>query len=129
MIDVRFTEDDEEISFACVLQVFCHVQVGVHPRFKHGDATELAKLGGVRLVVESAGDQYIEVCIARFAWRLPPGRRVDCAKLGTDENSGALFYFAFQIPPFGTNEIARPRSERSECDLVFLVSLLHTGRF
>ena len=43
-----------------------HVQVRVHASFEHGDASQLAELRGVRLVVKGAGDQRIEVGIAGF---------------------------------------------------------------
>ena len=69
-VDVRLAEDDEEIALAGVLQVVGHVQVGVHARLEHGDAAKLVELGGVRIVVEGAGDQHIE-----SRRRLPRGRQ------------------------------------------------------
>ena len=38
-VDVRFAEDDEEVALAGVLEVVGHVQVGVHARLEHRDAT------------------------------------------------------------------------------------------
>ena len=66
-VDVRLAEDDEEVALAGVLEVVGHVQVGVHARLEHGDAAELVELGGVRLVVEGAGDQHIEAGVAGLA--------------------------------------------------------------
>ena len=43
------------------------MQVGVHAGLEHRDAAELVELGGVRIVVEGAGDQNIEVGIASLA--------------------------------------------------------------
>ena len=36
-VDVRLAEDDEQVALARVLQVFGHVEVGVHSRLQHGD--------------------------------------------------------------------------------------------
>src|ERR1035437_11052739 len=47
--DVRLAEDDEEVTFASVLEVLGHVQVGVHAGLEHGDAAQLAELRRVRL--------------------------------------------------------------------------------
>ena len=66
-VDVRLAEDDEQVALAGVLQVVGHVQVGVHARLEHRDAAELVELGGVRLVVEGAGDQHVEAGIAGLA--------------------------------------------------------------
>ena len=130
-VDVRLAEDDEEIALAGVLQVVGHVQVGVHARLEHGDAAQLAELRGVRLVVEGAGDQHVEVGIARLArGRNQIGAR-DGAELRADEDGGAFlvarFRVAFDVAPFGADEIARPGRERGEGDPVFLVRLLHAG--
>ena len=46
------------------LRSSAHVQVGVHPSFEHGDASQLIELCSVRLVVEGASDQHIEPSIA-----------------------------------------------------------------
>ncbi len=37
-----------------------------HAHLEHGDAHELTELGGVRLVVEGAGDEHVEAGIARL---------------------------------------------------------------
>ena len=89
-VDVRLAEDDEEIAFAGVLEILGHVQVGVHARLEHGDATELAELGGVRFVVEGAGDQHIESGIARLASRSDEVGALHGAEFGADEDRGAL---------------------------------------
>ena len=63
-LDVRLAEDDEEVALAGILQVVGHVEVGVHARLEHGDAAEFCELGGVRLIVEGAGDQHVKVGVA-----------------------------------------------------------------
>src|SRR6202008_1852370 len=68
-LDVRLAEDDEQVRRARRLEVAGHVEGGVHARLEHWNAAKLAELGGVRLVVERACDQYIEAGIARFAGR------------------------------------------------------------
>ena len=84
-----------------------------------------------RLVVESAGDQHIKVGIARFARGLHQIGPRDGAELWADEDGGALFgsrfRVAFDVAPFCADEVARPRREGGESDLVFLVRLLHAG--
>ena len=89
-IDVRFAEDDEEVALAGVLEVLGHVQVGVHAGLEHGDAAQLAELGGVRLVVEGAGDQHIEPGIACLAGGGDQVGALHGAELGADEDGGSL---------------------------------------
>ena len=89
--NVRLTEDDEEVALAGVLEVLGHVQVGVHTGLEHGDAAEFTELGGVRLVVEGAGDQNVEVRIARLArggHQIGPG---DGAEFRADEDGSPEF--------------------------------------
>ena len=69
-LDVGLAEDDEEVTFASGLQLAAHVEVGVHTRLQHGDAAKLAKLAGVRFVVEGAGDEDVEAGIARLTCSL-----------------------------------------------------------
>ena len=52
-----FAEDHEQIALAGVLQFAGHVQIGIHARLEHGNASELVELRGVRVIAESAGDQ------------------------------------------------------------------------
>lgn len=104
------------------------MQVGVHAGLEYRNATQLVELRGVRFVVESAGDQHIEVGIARFPRRGNEIGPRDGAELRSDENGGALLGFAFEVTAFGADEIARPRCERRECDLVVFVRLLYAGR-
>jgi hypothetical protein len=75
-----------KISLAGVLQVARHVEVGVHACLEYGDATELVEFGGVRFVVEGAGDQDVEVGIARFARRRHEVGPGDGAELRPDED-------------------------------------------
>ncbi len=65
--NIRLAEDDEEIAFTRVLEVAGHVQVGVHAGLEYGEAAELAEFGGMRLVVEGAGNQHIKPRIAGLA--------------------------------------------------------------
>ena len=127
MVDVRLAEDDEQVALAGVLEVVGHVQVGVHAGLEHRDAAELVELGGVRLVVEGAGDQHVETGIARLAGGRDQIGALDGAELGADEDGGALLGVAFQVAAFGADQVARPGRERGEGDPVFLVRLLHAG--
>ena len=126
-VDVRLAEDDEEIAFAGVLEVLGHVQVGVHAGLEHGDAAQLVELGGVRLVVEGAGDEHIETGIARLAGGGDEVGALHGAELGADEDGGALLGVAFQVTAFAADQFAGPGGERGEGDLVLLVRLLHAG--
>ena len=65
--DVRFTEDDEEIALAVVLEVLAHVQVRVHAGLEHRDLAQLAELRRMGIVVERAGDDHIEARIRSLA--------------------------------------------------------------
>ena len=66
-VDVWLAEDDEEVAFAGVFEVARHVQVGVHPGFEDGDSAEFVEFGGVRVVVEGAGDKHVESGVSGFA--------------------------------------------------------------
>ena len=105
------------------------MQVGVHARLEHGDATQLAELGGVGLIVEGAGDQHVESGIARFAGGSNQIGSRDGAELRADEDGGAFLsaVSAFEITAFGADQLAGPGGERGESDLVLLVRLLHTS--
>ena len=101
--DVGLAEDDEEVAFAGVLEVVRHVEVGVHAGLEHRDAAELVEFGGVRLVVEGAGDEDIEVGIAGFARGGDEIGARDGAELGADEDGGALLGLAFEVAAFGAD--------------------------
>ena len=87
-INVGLAKDYKQVALARVLQVFGHVQVGVHARLEHGDASQLAELGGVRLVVEGAGDQHIETGIATLPGGFNQVAALHCTELRADEDSG-----------------------------------------
>ena len=89
-VDVRLAEDDEEVALAGVLEVAGHVQVGVHARLEDRDAPELVELGGVRLVVEGAGDKHVEARVGGLAGGLDEVGARDGAELRPDEDAGAL---------------------------------------
>ena len=59
-VDVRLSEDHEEIALAGILQVVRHVQVGIHARLQHWNPAKLVELRGVRVVVEGARDQHVK---------------------------------------------------------------------
>ena len=40
-VDIGFAEDDEEVALAVVAQIVGHMEICVHPRLEHLDATEL----------------------------------------------------------------------------------------
>ena len=125
--DIRFAEDDEQVSFAGILEVVGHVQVGIHAGFEDGESAEFAEFGRMRLVVEGTGDQDVEPRLGRLASGGGEVQSLDGSEFGTDEDGSPFFGFSFQIPAFGTDQIARPRGERRERDFVFLVSLLDSG--
>ena len=111
-VDVRFAEDHEQIAFAGVLQVFGHVQVGVHAGFEHRDAAQSVELGRVSFVVERTGDQYVELGVATFASRFHQIGSLDGAKLGADEDARTFLDVAFHVATFGTDStLAGPGDE------------------
>ena len=67
------------------------MQVGVHPGLEHRNAAEFAELRRVGVVVEGAGDQHIEVGIARLAGGSYQVGASDCAKLRSNEDSRTEF--------------------------------------
>jgi hypothetical protein len=99
------------------------VQVGVHARLEHGNATEFVEFGGVGFVVERAGDQHVEVGIAGLSRRGHEVGSGDGAELRTDEDSGSLLDLPFEAAPLA-NEIAGPRNKGSKTDPVLFVGLL-----
>ena len=104
------------------------MHVGVHARLEDRDAAELAELGGVRLVAECAGDQHVEVGVGGFAGGGHQVGAGDGAELGADEDAGPAFdagvRFTFDVASLGADQVARPRSERSEGGTVLAVATL-----
>ena len=127
-LDVGLAEDDEQVALAGGLELAAHVQVGVHARLEHRDASELAELAGVRLVVEGAGDEDVEAGIAGLARGLDEVRPLHGAELRADEDGGPLLDVALAIASLRAHHLAGPRRERREGDPAFLVRLLDTGR-
>jgi hypothetical protein len=125
--NVWLAEDDEEVTLSGVLEIFGHVQVGVHAGLEHRNAAELGELCSVGLVVECAGDQHIEPGIAGLASGSDEVGALDGAELGDDEDGGAFFYIALHVAAFRADQIAGPRCECREGDLVIFVRLLHAG--
>src|SRR5690606_2190337 len=126
-VDVGLAEYDEEVAFAGVFEVLRHVQVGVHAGLEHGNAAELVELGGVGLVVEGAGNQYVEAAVAGLACGGDEVGALHGAKLGADEDGGASFGVTFAVTAFAAGEAAGARDEGFEGDAVGLVGLLHAG--
>lgn len=58
------------------------MEVRVHPRLEHRDATELVELSRVGVIVEGAGDKDVEVRVAGFLRCLHEIRTGDSAELG-----------------------------------------------
>ena len=133
-LDVGFAEDHEQVALAGVLEVAGHVQVGVHARLEDRDAAELAELGGVRLVAESAGDEHVEVGVGSFTGGGHQVGAGDGAELGADEDAGTAFGAGVRVNlrcsglRRRSSRRAGPRGERGERDAVFAVGLLGAGR-
>ena len=89
-IDVGFTEDDEEVAFARVLEIVRHVQVGVHAGFEDGNAPQPVELGCVGFVIECAGDQHVEIRLCGFAGGFREIGTGDSTKFGTDEDGSSF---------------------------------------
>ncbi len=89
-VDVGFAENDEEVGFVGLLEVGGHVEVGVHPGFEDGEPAEFVEVGGAGVVVEGAGDEYVEACISGFAGGGGEVFAGDGAVFGADEDSGSL---------------------------------------
>ena len=117
-VDVRLSEDDEQVPLAGVLQIAGHVEVGIHARLEDGNAPELPEFRCVGLVVERAGDQQVEADVRRLPGRSDQIRPRDGAELGTDKDRraflGAGLLAAFDVAPFRADEIARPGGDGGE---------------
>jgi len=125
--DIRFAEDDEGVAFAGVLEVLGHMQVGIHAGLEYRYAAQLIELGGVRLVVEGAGNQYVEPGITRLAGGSNKVSALYGAELGADEDGGTFLSLAFQVAGFGADQLAGPGREGDKGDTVLLVRLLNAG--
>ena len=97
------------------------MQVGVHARLEDGDAPKLVELGGVRLVVEGAGDQHVEAGVAGLAGRSRQVRLRNSPKLWPDEDAGALLgaraggaRATLDVAAFRADHLARPRGDRGK---------------
>ena len=123
-VDIRLAQDDEEIALAGILEIFGHVEVGVHAGLEHWYPPKLSEFRGVRFVIEGAGDQNIECSIAGLAGGGDEIGALDRAELRTDEDGGAFLGLAFHVPAVGANQIAGPRGERGEVYPVVFVCLL-----
>ena len=43
-LNIRFTEDNEQVALPGILQLAGHMQIGVHARLENGDAAEFVEL-------------------------------------------------------------------------------------
>ncbi len=105
------------------------MEVGVHARFEYGNAAQLVELGAVRIVVEGARDQDVEIGIAGLTGGKHQVHALHGAEFGADEDGGSLFRFALHIATFGADALAGPGDQRCEHDFVFFVRLLHARGF
>ena len=114
-VDVGFAEDDEEIPLAGVLEVVCHVEIGVHARLEDRDTAESLELRGVRLVVEGTRDENVETPVGRLVGRGHQVRSRYRAEFRPDEDRRALlgpaFLGPFHVSTFSADELARPRRD------------------
>src|SRR6185437_8475088 len=78
-----------QVALAGVLEIFGHVKIGVHAGFQDGNASELVELGGMRVEIESAGDENIETGVRGFASGLDQIRPGYGSELRTDQDGGA----------------------------------------
>ncbi len=97
-INIWFAEDDEQVGRFRRLEGVGHVQVGIHPGFEDGNATQLFKLGGVGIVVEGAGDDNIKPGIARFTRGRNQIRPRHGTKLRADKDARPLAPYHFPLP-------------------------------
>jgi hypothetical protein len=88
-LDVRLTEDDEQVALGGGFELAAHVQVGVHARLEHRDTSQIAELAGARLVVERARDHNVEGSISCLACGGDEIRSGDCSELRADEDGGS----------------------------------------
>ncbi|MNK99684.1 hypothetical protein D3C87_1200940 [compost metagenome] len=107
-IHIRLAEDHEQVALAGVLQVFGHVQVGIHACLEHVDAAQLAEFAGRCIVVEGAGDEHVEIGIASFAGGIDQVSTGNGTELRADQDTGTLHLSVFQIAAFGADQVARP---------------------
>jgi hypothetical protein len=89
-VDIWLSKDNEEISLAGVLEILCHMQIGIHPGYENGHVPERVELGGVGFIVECTGDQDIETCISRFACSRNEVCAEDGSKLWANEDCRTL---------------------------------------
>ena len=94
------------------------MQVAVNPGLEHGDAAEPVELGGVRVVVEGAGDEDVDARVARLARGGDEVRARDRAELGADEDGraplGARGRAALEVTAFGADDVPGSRHQRGE---------------
>jgi len=85
--DVRFAKDDEDVGGVGVLEVACHVEIGVHAGFEDTDAAEFVELCGVGIVGEGGGDDDIEVGVSGLAGGFGKVFAAEGAKLWADDDT------------------------------------------
>ena len=115
-VDVGLPEDDEEIPLAGVLEVVGHVQIGVHPGFQDGHASEPLELRCMRLVVERARDEDVEAPVGRLSGGGDEVGSCDGAEFRADEDGcpllGCLIAAAFDVAALRAHEVPGPGADR-----------------
>lgn len=129
-VDVRLTRNNKQIAFAGILEIFSHVQVGVHACFECRYVTKLVEIGGVCLVVEGASNQHVKFRSPALQAAATKSGRATVPNSGPDEDGSTLLDAALwiDVAAFGADQLATLRRKRSKVDLVLLVRLPNPGR-
>ena len=108
-VNIGLAEDDEQITLACALQVFCHMEIGVHSCLENRHMTQLLELAGWCIIVESARYEHVKVGIACFTCGINKVHTADCSELGAYEDCCTFWIMVLiQIDALGTYKIAWP---------------------
>ena len=105
-LDIRLSEDYEEVPLPRGLQFITHVEIGVHPGLQDRDLPELPEFGGSGVVGKSAGHDHIESGIGGLpgsADQVLPRHR---AELRADEDAGAALALALGVAALGGDVLA-----------------------
>ena len=90
-VNIRLTEDHEQVAFAGIFQILGHVQVSVHAGFEDGDAAQFVELRRVSFVVEGTRDEDVKICIGTFTSGFDQIGALNGAELGADEDACSAF--------------------------------------
>ena len=113
-VDVRFSEDYEEVACAGVFEVAGHVEVSVHSGFQYGDPPKLVEVQGMGVVVEGAGDEHVKGRVSGLAHCIYEIGSGNGSEFRADEDSGAFLgsgvHFAFEVSSLTTDQVTRARA-------------------